>query len=364
MLIVILDVSLTNIQKQYNLYMKKRWNEAKKTIRINHPIYHHTFKKNSFNKETGPAGDYTIYTNSLGFKDKSSRTIPASSPNERIVFIGDSFTEGVALNYKDTFVGIIDSVLSERGIEVLNAARASYSPIIYWKKIKYLIEDEGLKINKLVVFLDISDVQDEALYYSDDQGIVIKNKNVGKDQEIERKKVDKLIYLKDAIWRNTTVMAPVLNFVHDLIGFDQVNSAEKMDRPNSNFSERSLWTLTYNSNSEWVEKGLKEMKKYMNKLLEITQKNNIELSIAVYPWPAQIIFDDLNSIHVRIWYNYCLKNNIKFINLFPLFIDVKSTSEDKLGVVRKYYLRDGVHFNKRGNELISEKFLYNFFNDS
>ena len=51
-------------------------------------------------------------------------------------------------------------------------------------------------------------------------------------------------------------------------------------------------------------------------------------------------------------------------NLFPLFIDVKSTSEDKLGVVRKYYLRDGVHFNKRGNELISEKFLYNFFNDS
>ena len=54
--------------------------------------------------------------------------------------------------------------------EVLNAGVGSYSPIIYWRKIKYLIEDVGLRFDEVVVYIDISDAQDEASYYelSDD----------------------------------------------------------------------------------------------------------------------------------------------------------------------------------------------------
>ena len=80
-----------------------------------------------------------LHTNSLGFKDKSSRTVsllPTRDIKKRIVFIGDSFTNGFALEYEDTFVGIIDKELNKRSIEVLNAGVASYSPIIYWRKIK------------------------------------------------------------------------------------------------------------------------------------------------------------------------------------------------------------------------------------
>jgi hypothetical protein len=44
-----------------------------------------------------------VFTDSLGFKDASRRAVP---DRRRILFIGDSFTEGVGLPYEQTFVGL------------------------------------------------------------------------------------------------------------------------------------------------------------------------------------------------------------------------------------------------------------------
>ena len=109
----------------------------KNDIRIPHSVYHHTFSSGSTATELFRGNKYTIYTNSLGFKDKSPREVLLKSEGKRILFIGDSFTEGVTFNYEDTFVGIIDSNLSKNKIEVLNAGRSSYSPIIYLSYILY-----------------------------------------------------------------------------------------------------------------------------------------------------------------------------------------------------------------------------------
>ena len=83
---------------------------------------------------------YKIFTNNLGFKDISNRQVEFK--NKNILFIGDSFTEGVGIEYKDTYVGIIDRKLKERNknIEVLNAGVQSYSTSIYLSKIYHLIE--------------------------------------------------------------------------------------------------------------------------------------------------------------------------------------------------------------------------------
>ena len=95
-------------------------------IRVKHPVYHHTFKKNSKSTESYRGNKYTffgehkitIFTNSLGFKGQSIREVPLKSENHRILFIGDSFTEGVSLDYEDTFVGFIDLALQKKQIEV------------------------------------------------------------------------------------------------------------------------------------------------------------------------------------------------------------------------------------------------------
>ena len=117
-----------------------------------HPIYHHDLAKNisNYTAEWGKQ-DYQIDTNSLGFKDSSSLSIPLVTKNHRILLIGDSFTEGVGIKFEDTFAGLLKQDFKQQNIEVLNAAATSYSPIIYYRKIKYLIEKVGLKFDSVVV---------------------------------------------------------------------------------------------------------------------------------------------------------------------------------------------------------------------
>ena len=88
--------------------------------------------------------------------------------------IGDSFTEGVGIEFKNTFAGILQQRLAQNDIEVLNAAVSSYSPIIYFRKTQYLLETAGLEFEHLIVFIDLSDMEDEAKGYKfDQQGNVV-----------------------------------------------------------------------------------------------------------------------------------------------------------------------------------------------
>ena len=108
----ILDFVLTNIYNNLK-------NEQRREIRISHPIFHHTFKKSSKSPGIVYGNKFNLFTNSLGFKDRSSRKVELKSANHRILFMGDSFTEGIGLAYDDTFVGIIDTMLAQKNIEVL-----------------------------------------------------------------------------------------------------------------------------------------------------------------------------------------------------------------------------------------------------
>ena len=85
-----------------------------------------------------------------------------------IGFLGDSFTEGTGLVYEDTFVGILEKKLPNK--KIANLGVSSYSPAIYYTKIKKLLET-GYQFNEIIVFLDISDLVDDALCYQ-----VINNK--------------------------------------------------------------------------------------------------------------------------------------------------------------------------------------------
>ena len=377
-----LDIVLSKI---YRNIQEKREQVA---LAIKHPIYHHDFEKNGHSKESGRLGDYEIFTNSLGFKDKSIRKISRNSDNRRIVFIGDSFTEGVLLNYQDTFVGIIDSVVSEMGVEILNAGKVSYSPIIYWRKIKYLLEDVKLKFDELIVFIDISDMDDEASYFElSPEGNVIDQvnsepKNVYEPRDyginwlISNKKIDDIrLFVK----HNFLMISGILNWLHDLTLKDsheivklESDSTISVDE-NSDKSEientweivlndrRANWTIDDKYYQEYGDRGKERMIKYMDKLAESTKKYDIDLTVVVYPWPSQVWYDDLNSIHVEIWREWSNNNNINFINLFPAFIESNMTEPDKLEIINKYYVPYDLHYNREGNKLVAEEFLKYYF---
>ncbi len=76
---------------------------------------------------------YRVRTNSLRFKDASVRDSPLSTPNRRILLLGDSFTEGLGLPFEQTFAGLLYEAgrTLPQPIETLNAGVTSYSPTLY-----------------------------------------------------------------------------------------------------------------------------------------------------------------------------------------------------------------------------------------
>src|SRR5215470_18819982 len=143
-----------------------RGEETQGAARIANPVYDHGFSAKFEGYDVWGEVRYPLITNSLGFKDASPRDVPLKSSARRILLIGDSFAEGIGMSFEDSFAGQLQragEARSER-VEFLNAGVASYSPSIYYRKIKHLLE-AGLQFDEVVVFSDTSDVTDEATSY-------------------------------------------------------------------------------------------------------------------------------------------------------------------------------------------------------
>ena len=97
----------------------------------------------------------------------------------------------------------------------------------------------------------------------------------------------------------------------------------------------------------------------MNKTYELLKKNNIKMSIVVYPWPQQLKNDFVNSKHVTMWEEFCVKKCVKFINFFPFFFEEKDKTSF-LDVYKKYYYWNDIHFNAEGNKIIAKRLLKEF----
>jgi hypothetical protein len=345
LLLVIFDILFSNV---YKFFVKDSFfNDTPN--RVFSSVYNHTLVEDFRGTDTWWLGNreykYDFFTNSLGLKDKSNRIVGFTSSKKRIAFIGDSFTEGIGLSYPQTFVGIIDSTLSKNNIEVLNFGVSSYAPVIYWRKIKHYL-DAGLKIDNLVVFIDISDVVDEMYIYKLDE----QNRVAFSYESIEKSTVRDWLNQNSSIYR--------------FYVFTKKYFKKQFQKPKSNDIDlindtkwRSLWTVNNWAYKEYGQKGQQQMAFYMNKLNEECKKNNIKLTIAVYPWPNQIYYNDLNSIHVKFWNDWALKSNIDFINFFPFFIKNKQTKAEQQSIINQNYIQNDFHFNKNGNRLIASEFL-------
>jgi hypothetical protein len=94
----------------------------------------------------------------------------------------------------------------------------------------------------------------------------------------------------------------------------------------------------------------------LDKIHALCIKNNIKLSVGVYPWPGQVLFDPKESKQVTIWQKFCTNKCTNFYNSFPTLSNLAEVST-KQDVINKYYFIGDVHFNEAGNKLIAMDFL-------
>ncbi len=94
----------------------------------------------------------------------------------------------------------------------------------------------------------------------------------------------------------------------------------------------------------------------MDKIHNILKERNIKFSLAIYPWPQNLISTQNNSFYRNEWRSFCQNRCEYFIDYFDDFInEVNDIGFEK--VYEKYFFWSDVHFNKEGNLLIANKII-------
>jgi hypothetical protein len=339
----------------------KYFHEKNRSGRISHDDYHHGLTANFEGYESWGRLREKLYTNNLGFKDGRIRDVPAVAATRRTILLGDSFTEGIGLKFEDTFAGMLSLAGQQRAekIEFLNAAVISYSPSIYYKKIKYLLE-AGLRFDEVVVFSDLSDVQDEAISYF----------CIDDDPQYRRHCTDppappsakptltpvpgRLAFVKSEpkLKDNFAVTDRLLQMFWYEVDLRTGSSRRFADRLHT--TQRAGWTVAGAKYDDvyqplGVEGGVKRSIANMQKLADLLRSRGIGLTVVVYPWPFQLFRDDRQSRQVEIWRNFCAVNCKGFIDLFPAVFAVKDARSDWY---EHLFIPGDIHYSPEGNRLL------------
>ena len=337
--------------------------------RVYNENYNYTFKKLVNFKSQYDGNIYSISTNDLGFREETSKTLDRTKTFS--IIIGDSFIEGVGLNYEDTIVGMLNNKLENNNFKFLNAGVASYSSYIYLRKIQNIIDANiDLKIRDIIVFLDKSDVND------DDRFLNKPNKfNNTKGNFINQRKLDFYKDLKElSFWRfisKQTISGKILKLTTDTIeniisniskrfliskkfkkSFFEVNNLEVRaiksinNKPFiKNWYAEEIWQKKTKRNIQFSVENLHELKIFL-------KKKNINLTVALYPWSFEIDDGNIRKKYLNFIIPLLNKNEIKYLSIYDDFLN--GNIYENIG---KNYLYNDVHFNKHGNKIISSNLI-------
>jgi len=304
--------------------------------------YHHGLVANFAGHDRWGPNRYPFFTNSLGLRDAAPRDVPKRFDGRRIVLIGDSFTEGTGVAYEASFAGLLAQAPAARQhkLEFLNAGVVSYSPVIYYKRIKHLL-DSRLAFDEVVVFPDISDVQDEATGYFciDDDAAYRKYCNDRAEAPPGRKFFSNFVISYNA-------HALVKNAILTWRGGPKARMLNRFPR--------SGWTIPgFDVGNRFaplgVEGGIARSVQNMQALADLLKARGIPLTVVVFPWPMQLAHDDRDSRHVAIWRDFCATNCKAFIDVFPAFFAEKDAHADWY---ERLFIYGDMHFSAAGNRLV------------
>ena len=371
-----IDLSMTQIFL-FNFYYDKLEKQFASDIenRILNPNYQYTFAKKKSFKSKYLRQEYTIKTNNLGFRDYEVRDL--DKDYHYTIVIGDSFVEGVGLEYQETIVGHLNKKIRGNNIEnyeFLNAGVTSYSSYIYLKKIETIIkENPWLKTDCVIVVLDKSDIPDARRYLDrpklfPDKKVVHKFKSTQffledlKKGELWRfiykqtttgsllKKVGDILDLKRRNLRDRYLLSKRLEKSFFKINIKQVNALRSINvrKGITNFLHGDLLEMEAKKNLDFEIGNLQLLKNFLD-------KKNIELLVVIFPWPFELV----NEIPRENYKNYVIQKlmdkKINYISAYKYLLD-----GDIYTNISDHYIYNDQHLNGLGNNLLSDLIWKNY----
>ncbi len=317
---------------------------------------------------------FPIYTNEYGFRCSKGQSVTKDSIE--YVFLGDSFTYGEG-EWEESFVGLFEKKQKK---QLFNCGVPSYSPSVYLYQYKKAIVTGKLKTkHKVIICLDISDVQDESTrwYYpdkffrnQDENGIVFPilmkeaiQRRMLEAAQSKTNKSNNSTSIKQFVSNNMLLTSYIYVSLKKIF-YKKELAAERDSLFEANkFLNRSGIThipwKQLDSASEMgyqpigVSGGIQKIEKALLDIKGLVQKNNAEVYLVVYPWPAQLLVDQLVFNWESYWKSFAIKNNMYYINCFESFREKITQGANP----QTFYIENDIHFNKHGNEIIANKII-------
>jgi hypothetical protein len=310
--------------------MKQHWQDAATAYAQSYmtTAYHHDLAPNV---KLDRAWGNTVYpwrTDRYGFRIGDCAPGEAEKNRPAIFVIGDSFVEALGTSYEKSFTGLMACDAARQGKAVWNLGVASYSPVIYWRKIRVAAERLGLKPAEIYVFLDLSDIGDDANIYQVGQDGVVRSTS------FHWFNIGQFLLNNFATFR----------LVYDLYVRSPYSTSIGLGR------ERALWSLDPALMEKWGRRGLEIAGKNLDKVVDICREWECRMTLVVYPWPENVAAGDRDSIQVTHWRAWAAARGVRFIDGFaPFFREPADVA------LRKYFIAGDVHFTELGNRLLFDK---------
>lgn len=288
--------------------------------------WHHELKPNlSTQRYWGPIG-YPFASDEFGFRTGAcAANDPRQEHDNTVLVVGDSFTEGIAVPFEESFAGLLACAYRAHGMVVRNAGTLGYSPILYWRKIEESVRRLGFAPREIVVFLDMSDVHNDAVDFGDAGGaIVAQSAKPGRKIKEFLKNNFMTASLMSKLWLMTWrayLMPPV--------------------------SALSDWTSKPEALERWGRAGLAANERNLQKIVDQCSQSKCRMTLVVYPWPPQILQGDKDSLQVRHWRTWSARHGVRFVDAFPAFFTLPPKD-----AVARYFIDGDVHFTAEGNRVL------------
>src|SRR6266851_2333863 len=296
--------------------MKRSWADAATAYTEAYIMtdYDHDLAPNTKSQRAWGNIVYSWQTDRYGFRIGACAPGEAEKGRPAIFVIGVSFTEAIESSYEKSFAGLMACEAARQGKAVWNLGVASYSPAIYHRKIRAAAERLGIKPTDIFVFLDLSDIDDDAnTYRPGDDGLI-------RTAQSEERPAPSFDVGKFLVNNFTTA-----RLLYDLYLTSSFSYAMSVGR------SRARWTVDPALLESWGRRGLDVAGANLDRIVTLCREWQCRLTLVVYPWPDNVVAGDRDSIQVTNWRDWEEARNVRFIDGFAPFLREPADTE-----LRKY----------------------------
>lgn len=310
--------------------------------RAAHEKYHHGFAPFGQGIDVFGSTRTEYFINSAGFRDSAPRQVDLGGARPKILILGDSYAEGIGVPWPETVAGRLAAVFQPKGVEVLNAAVASYCPTLLLAKTRILFEEMGLRASLALLFVDISDIEDELRYEPNAQGGFAQVSG-SRFAEATYWTRDKYFadWLEDSLEENFTLLGALSRNLRQ--------TWRKWGSPGGTPElKRATWPEYHGPAEVVVEDGIQRAKDSLSKILVILQQHRVRPLLVIYPWLEQVDAGVVPSRAEILWTEWARQHDVPVVNLFPVFVPMGKAYEKTLCLPG-----DG-HWNAAGHKKVAE----------